>query len=155
VTPAQALRKADAPAAGAAIGVRVPPKTRSAADIPELHGPWSVAVATGLVRISDGTVTAGQALEGWPPGDAALLDAWFAGLRAVGQAAAGRRPRRDAGLRRHPSMARVHGVVRAAQHRPGGSAQGDPEALEPQEDPEEPGPFSRTDVNRKLAGLGR
>ena len=58
MTPAQALRKADAPAAGAAIGVRVPPKTRSAADIPELHGPWSVAVATGLVRISDGTVTA-------------------------------------------------------------------------------------------------
>ena len=88
MTPAQVLRKADAPAAGAAIGVRVPPKTRSAADIPELHGPWSVAVATGLVRISDGMVTAGQALEGWPPGDAALLEAWFAGLRAVGQAAA-------------------------------------------------------------------
>ena len=88
MTPAQVLRKADGPAAGAAIGVRVPLKTRSAADIPELHGPWSVAVATGLVRINDGMATGGPALEGWPPGDAALLDAWFAGLRAVGEAAA-------------------------------------------------------------------
>jgi len=85
VTPAQVLSKADAPAAGAAIGVRVPPKIRSAADLPELHRPWSVGVATGLLRISDGMVTGGQALEGWPPGDAALLDAWFAALRAVCQ----------------------------------------------------------------------
>jgi hypothetical protein len=83
VTPAQVLRKADVSAAGAAIGVRVPPSTRTAADVPELHGPWSVAVATGLLRISDGMVTGGQALEGWPPGDAALLDTWFAALRAV------------------------------------------------------------------------
>jgi Plasmid pRiA4b ORF-3-like protein len=96
VTSSQVLRKADVPGAGAAIGVRVPPKLRSAADLPELHGPWSVAVATGLLQISDGMVTGGQALEGWPPGDAALLEAWFAGLRATAQAAAG--PSRGDGL---------------------------------------------------------
>jgi hypothetical protein len=96
VTPAQVLRKADVPAAGVAIGVRVPPKTRPAADLPELHGPWSVAVATGLLQISDGKVTGGQALEGWPPADAALLDAWLAGLRAMAQAAA--EPGREDGL---------------------------------------------------------
>src|SRR5712691_5443054 len=83
VTSAQVLRKADVPAAGAAIGVRVPPSTRTAADVPDLHGPWSAAIAAGLLRISDGMVAGGPAREGWPPGDAALLDAWFAGLRAV------------------------------------------------------------------------
>lgn len=39
----------------------------------------------GFLRISEGKVSSGPALEGWPPGDAALLDAWFAGLRAVCQ----------------------------------------------------------------------
>jgi hypothetical protein len=68
---------------------------RTAADVPELHGPWSAAIATGLLRISDGLVTSGPALEGWPPGDAALLDAWFAGLRAVCQALAD--PRQEDG----------------------------------------------------------
>ena len=86
MTSAQVLRKADVSAAGAAIGVRVPPNTRTAAHLPELRGPWSVAIATGLLRISDGMVTSGHALEGWPPGDAVLLDAWFAGLRAVCEA---------------------------------------------------------------------
>ncbi len=96
VTSAQVLRKADVPAAGAAIGVRVPPNTRTAADVPELHGPWSAAIATGLLRISDGMVTSGHALEGWPPGDAVLLDAWFAGLRAVCEALAD--PRQEDGF---------------------------------------------------------
>jgi hypothetical protein len=88
VTSSQVLRKADAPAAGAAIGVGVPPTARTAADVMELHGPWSAAVAAGLLRISDGTVAGGPALEAWPPGDAALLDAWFAALRALCQALA-------------------------------------------------------------------
>jgi hypothetical protein len=96
VTSAQVLRKADVQAVGPAIGVRVPPKIRSAADLPELHGPWSVAVATGLLQISGGKVTGGQALERWPPGDAPLLDAWFAGLRTAAQAAAN--PWREDGL---------------------------------------------------------
>jgi hypothetical protein len=53
------------------------------ADIRALHRPWCAAVATGLLQVSDGWVTAGPALEGWPPDDADLLAGWLAGLRAV------------------------------------------------------------------------
>jgi len=83
VTPGRVLRKADVPAAGAALGVEVPARLRTMADIRELHRPWCVAVATGLLEVGDGWVTAGPALEGWPPGDADLLAGWLAGLRAV------------------------------------------------------------------------
>src|SRR6266446_6815033 len=48
VTAGQVLRKADVPAAGAAVGVEVPPRLRTMADIRALHRPWCVAVATGL-----------------------------------------------------------------------------------------------------------
>jgi len=119
VTPAHVLRKADVPAAGAAIGVRVPPKTRSAADLLELHGPWSVAVATGLLQISDGKVTGGQALEGWPPGDAALLDAWLAGTACRG-------PGRGRNQGREDGLTGVAGVRAGTAQGPGagGSAGG-------------------------------
>src|SRR2546429_5086196 len=83
VTPGGRLRKADVPAAGAALGVEVPARLRTMADIRELNRPWCVAVATGLLEVGDGWVTAGPALEGWPPGDADLLAGWLAGLRAV------------------------------------------------------------------------
>ncbi len=83
VTPGRVLRKADVPAAGAALGVEVPARLRTMADIRELHRPWCVAVAAGLLKVGDGWVTAGPALEGWPPGDADLLAGWLAGLRAV------------------------------------------------------------------------
>ena len=79
VTPGQVLRKTDALAAGVALGVDVPPKLRTMADVPALHWPWCVAVGTGLLQVSDGWVTAGPALEAWPPGDAELLAGWLAG----------------------------------------------------------------------------
>src|SRR5712691_7152565 len=83
LTPGQVLRKADVPAAGAALGVDVPPRLRTMTDIRALHRPWCTAVATGLLQVGDGWVIAGPALEGWPPGDADLLAGWLAGLRAV------------------------------------------------------------------------
>ena len=83
VTAGQVLRKADVPAAGAAVGVDVPPRLRTMADIRALHRPWCVAVATGLLHVDGGWVTAGPALERWPPGDADLLAGWLAALRAV------------------------------------------------------------------------
>jgi hypothetical protein len=83
VTAGQVLRKADAQAAGAALGVDVPPKLRTMADIPGLHRPWCAAIGAGLLRVRDGQVTGGPALEHWPPGDADLLAGWLAGLRAV------------------------------------------------------------------------
>ena len=83
VTAGRVLRKADVAAAGAALGVDVPTRLRTMADIRALHRPWCVAVATGLLQVGDGWVTAGPALEGWPPDDADLLAGWLAGLRAV------------------------------------------------------------------------
>ncbi len=83
VTAGQVLRKADLPAAGAALGVDVPSKLRTMADIPALRRPWWAAVGAGLLQIRDGQVTGGPALEHWPPGDADLLAGWLAGLRAV------------------------------------------------------------------------
>src|SRR5215475_6721407 len=83
VTAGQVLRKADVPAAGAAVGVGVPPRLRTMADIRALHRPWCVAVATGLLQVGGGWVTAGPALERWPPGEADLLAGWLAALRAV------------------------------------------------------------------------
>ena len=83
VTAGQVLRKADVPAAGAALGVEVPSKLRTMADVEALHRPWCVAVATGLLQVGGGWVTGGPALQGWPPKDADLLAGWLAGLRAV------------------------------------------------------------------------
>lgn len=83
VTAGMVLRKADVPAAAAAVGGDVPPRLRTMADIPALHRPWCVAVATGLLRVGGGWVNAGPALERWPPGDADLLAGWLAALRTV------------------------------------------------------------------------
>jgi hypothetical protein len=83
VTAGQVLRKSDVPAAGAAVGVDVPPRLRTMADIRALHRPWCVAVATGLLHVGGGCVTVGPALERWPPGAADLLAGWLAALRAV------------------------------------------------------------------------
>ncbi len=83
LTAGRVLRKADVPAAGAVLGVDVPPRPRTMADVRALHRPWCAAVATGLLRVGGGWVIAGPALEGWPPGDADLLAGWLAGLRAV------------------------------------------------------------------------
>jgi hypothetical protein len=63
--------------------VDVPARLRTMADIRALHRPWCVAVATGLLQVDDGSVTAGPALEGWPPDVGDLLAGWLAGLRAV------------------------------------------------------------------------
>ena len=83
VTAGQVLRKADLPAAGAVLGVDVPARLRTMAVIRGVHRPWRVAVATGLLQVEGGWVTAGPALEGWPPDDGDLLAGWLAGLRAV------------------------------------------------------------------------
>src|SRR5260370_39893003 len=68
VTAGQVLRKADIPAAGAALGVEVPPRPRTMADIPALHRPWRVAVATGLLQVGGGWVTRGASVGHCPPG---------------------------------------------------------------------------------------
>ena len=83
LTPGQLLRKPDVPGAGAALGVAVPAKFRTMADVKGLHRPWAVAVAAGLLSVGDGWVAVGPALADWPPDDADLLAGWLSGLRAV------------------------------------------------------------------------
>jgi hypothetical protein len=83
VTAGQVLRKADVPAAGAALGVDVPARLRTMADIRALHRPWCAALAARLLQVGGGWVTGGPALAHWPPSDPDLLSAWLAALRAV------------------------------------------------------------------------
>ena len=83
VTAGQVLRKADALGAGAAVGVDVPPRLRTMADVRALHRPWCFALATGLLHVGGGWVSGGPALERWPPGDADLLAGWLTALRGV------------------------------------------------------------------------
>jgi hypothetical protein len=77
------LRKPDVAAACATTGVALPERFRSAADIQDLHRPWTVAVALGLLAINDGRVMSGPALAEWPPTGAALPGRWLDGLLAV------------------------------------------------------------------------
>lgn len=83
VTAGRVLRRPDVPVAGALLGVRVPARVRTAADVRELHRPWCLAVALGLIRIDGGTVKAGAAPESSEQSDADVLEGWLVGLRAV------------------------------------------------------------------------
>jgi len=98
VTAGEVLRRADVPAVGAALGVRVPAKVRTAADVPALHRPWCTGAATGLLQISDGEVRCGPALAHWPPDDGKLLAGWLAGLRAICAAESDPRSKEGMGL---------------------------------------------------------
>ena len=92
VTPRRELRKPDLPAAAAVIGVPLPARLRTAADVPAIHRPWCLALAAGLLRVEDGAVSTGPALACWPPADAGVLSAWLSGLTACLAAEAGLDP---------------------------------------------------------------
>jgi hypothetical protein len=111
------LRKADVPAAGAALGLDVPPRLRTMADIRALRRPWCLAVATGLLQVGGGSVSRGPALERWPPGDADLLAAWLTALRAV--CAAESYPQDEDSVRLL-AMALLAVLHKDGEHRPGG-----------------------------------
>jgi hypothetical protein len=83
LTPGGVLRKPDVPAAGAALGIEVPAKLRTAADIRELNRPWAFGVGAGLIRVADGKAMAESGLDIDAIGDEELLDRWLAGIRAV------------------------------------------------------------------------
>ena len=117
VTAGQVLRKADVPAAGAALGLDVPPRLRTMADIRALRRPWCLAVATGLLQVGGGSVSRGPALGRWPPGDADLLAAWLTALRAV--CAAESYPQDEDSVRLL-AMALLAVLRKDGEHRPGG-----------------------------------
>ena len=76
------LRKPAVPGACAAIGIPVPERFRSAADIPGLHRPWTAALAFGVLEIVGDRAAASPELDGWPAeGDRA--GRWLEALRAV------------------------------------------------------------------------
>jgi hypothetical protein len=54
VTTRAVLRPVDVPQAADALGIGVPAHVRSAAELPELHAPWTAALALGLIWIHDG-----------------------------------------------------------------------------------------------------
>jgi hypothetical protein len=83
LTSVGVLRKPDVPAACATIGVELPERFRSAGDIQDLHRPWTVAVALGLLAVDGGRAASGPALGEWPPTGAALPARWLDGLLAV------------------------------------------------------------------------
>jgi hypothetical protein len=76
------LRKPAVPGACAAIGIPLPERFRSAADIPGLHRPWTAALALGVLEIVGDRAAASPGLDGWPrEGDRA--GRWLGALRAV------------------------------------------------------------------------
>jgi len=83
LSPAGTVRKPEVPEACAAVGIPVPGKYRSAADVRDLNLPWAFAVGSGLIDIS-GKKTASksgldlEALDGEEFGRR-----WLAGTRAV------------------------------------------------------------------------
>ncbi|HEY0803616.1 MAG TPA: plasmid pRiA4b ORF-3 family protein, partial [Pseudonocardiaceae bacterium] len=84
MTAKRVLRRADVSSAGQAMGVEVPQRVRSAADVPGLHQPWTAALAIGLLSVSAGRAVPGPALAGWrSAGDDEVLDGWSRGLAAV------------------------------------------------------------------------
>ena len=63
MTAGRVIRRADVAAAGTAVGVPVPDRVRTAADVPALHRPWSFALGSGLLKISGSVAATGSALE--------------------------------------------------------------------------------------------
>lgn len=82
LTRAGVLRKPAVPAACAAIGIRVPGRFRSAADVPGLHRPWTAALALGVLEIAGDRAVAGPELDGWP-GEGDVAGCWLDALCAV------------------------------------------------------------------------
>lgn len=83
LTPGGVLRRPDVPAAGEALGITVPAKIRTAADIRELHRPWAFGTGAGLIRVAGGQAAAEADLDPVAIGDDDLLERFLAGLRAL------------------------------------------------------------------------
>ena len=89
LTGREVLRKPDVPAAAAVIGVKAPQTLRSAADVPDLHRAWLLALAAGLVAVTGGKAVARSIA--LPDQDAEVLSAWLDALRASAAAEYGQR----------------------------------------------------------------
>lgn len=81
VTARAVLRPVDVPQAAYALGIGVPQRIRSAAELPELHAPWTAALALGVVRIHEGAAILDRErpldTEDWLTSLAAVMGAYF------------------------------------------------------------------------------
>ena len=84
VTPRHVLRPADVPAAARALGITVPERVRTAADVSTLHRLWRIALTVGFLAIVDGHARPGPALQTWPGADdETVRGMWLAALPAA------------------------------------------------------------------------
>lgn len=84
VTPKHVLRPRDVPAAARAMGLLGSSRINTAADVPALHRPWTLALAIEFLRIVDGQAVAGPALGPWPDADVdTVCERWLTGLVAA------------------------------------------------------------------------
>lgn len=84
VTAKGVLRRADVPVAARMLDVVVAQRVRSAADVPELQYPWTVALAVGLLEIGRDRAVPGPALPHWrSAADDEVLDGWSRALASV------------------------------------------------------------------------
>jgi len=77
VTPKGVLRPADVAVAGAALGVMVPARVRTAADVEVIHWPWVAAEAIGWLRVSANRAVADITTQDDP------VQRWWTAVRAV------------------------------------------------------------------------
>lgn len=77
VTTKGVLRPADVTAAASALGVTVPDRVRTAADVEAVHRPWAAAQEIGWLRVSADRAVADTAEENDP------VRRWWAAVRAV------------------------------------------------------------------------
>src|SRR5437773_2755314 len=77
VTPKGVLRPADMPAVASALGVNVPARIRTAADVEAIHRPWVAAEALGLLRVGTNRAVAASTTRS----DSA--DWWWTAVAAV------------------------------------------------------------------------
>ena len=76
VTAKGVLRPSELPGAAAALGVDVPRKVRTAADVTPIHWPWVAAEAAGLIEVGSAKAVAREV-------DADPAQLWLTGLDAV------------------------------------------------------------------------
>ncbi|WAL66718.1 plasmid pRiA4b ORF-3 family protein [Amycolatopsis cynarae] len=84
LTAKKVLRPPDVPEAGRVLGVAVPQRVRTAADVPSLHRAWTAAVAAGLLEVRRDRAVPGPALPGWrSAADDEVVDNWARALAAA------------------------------------------------------------------------
>ncbi|KAA9153868.1 hypothetical protein FPZ12_033335 [Amycolatopsis acidicola] len=89
VTAKGVLRPSEVPAAAAVLGVKVPKKVRTAADVTPIHWPWLAAEGAGLIEIGASKAVA-------CPVDEDPAELWLKGLNAVLRAESHDRHRKGA-----------------------------------------------------------